>query len=126
MASDVRSAFHHDDRIRLSGQQTAKLFLERGGRCHRCKRRLGPADDWIVEHMLALENGGKNEWDNYDITCGWCKPKKDTEDHGKAAKSRHVATKHVLPKDLRKPKGRSFQKAPDGYSTFSRTWKDSE
>jgi 5-methylcytosine-specific restriction endonuclease McrA len=119
----VRSAFHHEPRVRLSEQKTAKLFLERGGCCHLCKRKLSASDDYIVEHMLALENGGTNDWDNLGLTCGWCKPLKDAEDHGIAAKSRHVATKHVVSKSMRQG---GFRKAPEGYSTWTRKWKDAE
>ncbi len=71
--------------------------------------------------MQALENGGKNEWDNYDITCEFCKPAKDAEDHHQAAKNKHVATKHVVPKSMRQSK---FQKAPPGYDSFNRRWRD--
>ena len=102
----TRSAFHHEPRARLSKQQTAKLFLERGCRCHVCQRKLGPKDDWIVEHLLALENGGSNERENLEITCTWCKPKKDAEDHGKASESRSKATKHLLSKSERKKHSR--------------------
>ena len=98
------TAFHTNPRKSLTDQQKAKLFLERGGRCHRCKRKLGPADVWIVEHVQALENGGTNDWENLDLTCSWCLPEKNREDHGKAAKTRHVATKHIVPKSERKPK----------------------
>ena len=95
------SPWHHEPRIRLTGAQCAKLFLERGGCCGRCKRKLGPSDDWIVEHDIALENGGTNDWDNLSITCSWCKPAKDAEDHGRAAENRSKATKHHLSKSMR-------------------------
>lgn len=100
----TRSPWHHEPRVKLTEQKAVKLFLERGGCCGICKRRLGPADDWIIEHLTALENGGTNDWDNLGITCSWCKPAKDAEDHGKAAKSRSQVTKHFLPKSMRKSK----------------------
>lgn len=103
----TRSPWHHDHRVRLSEQKTAKLFLERHGCCRECGRKLGPADDYIVEHVIALENGGSNDWDNLGITCSWCKPKKDAEDHAQAGKQRRAATKHLLPKSLRKSKFRT-------------------
>jgi len=97
----TNTPWHHTKRQTLSPQKRAKLFLERHGKCHRCTRILRPSDTWIVEHVIALENGGSNDWENLDITCSWCKPEKDAADHGKAAKSRRVATKHVLPKSQR-------------------------
>ena len=107
-AMTTTSAFHHDPRKRLTDQQRAKLFLECGGMCHRCRRKLRPGDDWIDEHLTALENGGTNDLSNRGITCTWCKPHKDAEDHKKAAKSRHVATAHVVP-TKRRDKRRGFK-----------------
>lgn len=98
------SPWHHEKRVRITNKQAVALFLERGGRCHKCQRKLNTGDDWIVEHTLALENGGTNDWDNLDITCAWCKPVKDAEDHGRAAKSRDVAVRHFLPKSMRQSK----------------------
>ena len=98
------TAFHTNPRKSLTDQQKAKLFLERGGRCHRCFRKLSARDVWIVEHVQALQNGGTNEWANLAVTCAWCFPEKNKEDAGKAAKDRHTATKHIVPKSERKPK----------------------
>jgi 5-methylcytosine-specific restriction protein A len=98
----MRSAWHHDPRIRLSQQQTAKLFVERGGRCRECGRKLGPADDYIVEHVTALECGGSNAWENLGITGLCCKAKKDAADHAQAGKQRRTATKHLVSKSMRK------------------------
>ena len=81
----------------LTDQAKARLFVERGGQCWKCTRKLRAGDKWIVEHVLALENGGTNAWSNLDITCENCVPAKNAEDHAKAAKSRHVRTYHVIP-----------------------------
>ena len=98
----TRSPWHHDPRIRLTEQQTAKLFLERHGCCRECGRKLGPADDYIVEHVIALENGGDNSWDNLGITGMCCKALKDSRDHEQAGKQRRTATKHLVSKSMRK------------------------
>lgn len=100
----MRSPWHHDPRVYLSEQKTAKLFLERGGCCHICKRKLYAGDQWIVEHLIALENGGTNDWSNLSITCSWCKPIKDADDHKEAGHSRRMAAKHIVPKAMRKNK----------------------
>lgn len=103
--SDNRNPWEHEPRIRLSEQKATKLFLERHGCCGECGWKFRPGDKrkWIVEHIIALENGGTNDWDNLGITCTVCKPIKDAEDHAMAAKSRSKATKHFLPKNMRKP-----------------------
>lgn len=115
------NAFVHEPRQRLGDRDRAKLFLERGGCCHRCTRKLGPKDDWIVEHLVALENGGTNAWDNLTVTCSWCKPAKDGEDHKAAAHSKRVSVKHVVPKKRREKRG-GFR----GWRKFDRTivWRD--
>lgn len=107
----------------MTSQKVAKLFVERGGKCHVCSRKLGPSDSYIVEHVLALENGGTNDWDNLDITCSWCKPKKDAEDHAQAGKNRRTATRHIVSKSMRRSK---FQKAPAGYDSFNKRWRDND
>ena len=106
--TSLNTPWHHSKRITLSRQKTAKLFHERGGCCHRCTRKLGPRGEknWIVEHLLAIENGGTDAWENLGLSCLTCKREKDAEDHGKAAVSRRVATKHVLPSGMREPSQR--------------------
>jgi hypothetical protein len=98
----MRSAWHHDPRIKLTEQQVAKLFLERHGCCRECGRKLTARDQYIVEHVIALENGGTNDWDNLGLTCSWCKPIKDARDHAQAGKQRRAATRHLICKPLRK------------------------
>ena len=100
-------AFTTNAREDLTDQEKARLFLERGGRCHKCKRKLRPpADSWIVEHMRALENGGTNAWSNLGVTCDLCFPVKNAEDDKIAKKIRHGATKHLVPSGERKKSGR--------------------
>ncbi len=115
-----RTPWHHEPRVKLSDQKAAKLFLERGGCCRECGRKLGPADDWIIEHVIALENGGTNEWGNLGITCSWCKPKKDADDHEQAGHSRRMVTKHYTPKSRKRS---AFRKPPDGYDPWKRRMK---
>jgi len=110
----MSSPWEHVPRINLTKQKKAKLFLERHGCCRECgfKFRGGDKRGWIVEHIIALENGGTNDWDNLGITCTFCKPQKDAADHAIAAKTRSVAVNHYLPKNQRPstwPK-RSFPK----------------
>ena len=104
--TDPGHAFKTNDRKALTDQQKARLFLERGGLCHCCGRKLGPADKWTDEHIIALENGGTNAWENRGICCSWCFKPKNAADDKIAAKTRAVATKHVVPKSERKTKGR--------------------
>lgn len=104
-------AFETTPRKHFTEQQRAKIFLDRGGKCHICKRKLKSGDDWILEHVQALQNNGTNDDSNMDITCSWCLPAKNKEDAGKAAKTRAVATAHVVP---RKRRQKSRLRKPDG------------
>ena len=89
-------------RERLTDADKARLFVERGGQCWRCTKRLRPGDRWIVEHLIALENGGTNDWENLGITGMCCKASKDARDHAQAGKQRRTATKHLVSKSMRK------------------------
>ena len=94
--------FHHVPRKTFTAQEHAKIFAARGGRCHRCGRRLGPQDNWFLEHLIALENGGTNDPENMDVTCDWCFPEKNAEDHALAGHARRSYTKHNVPGRVRK------------------------
>lgn len=99
-------AFRHIERGYLTDQERAKLFLDKGGRCDGpCGRKLGPADVWHADHRVALENGGTNEITNFQVLCSWCHKPKTAEDHGKAAKTRAIAVRHIIPTTQRRGKG---------------------
>lgn len=98
------SAFHHPKRKPLTPRQRAKLFEEHEGKCHACGRKIRPGDIWIHEHVIALENGGTDEWSNFALTCQWCLPQKNLEDHAKGAAIRRKATKHIIPSNQKQTK----------------------
>lgn len=97
-------AFKHEPRERLTDQEKAKLFLERGGRCHRCTRRIR-AKRWYVEHVSSLSTGGSNAWENLALTCENCFPQKNAEDATKLAKGRAIAVACIIPPSQRQKKG---------------------
>lgn len=99
------SPWHHHPRAYLTEQQAAKLFLEHDGRCWRCGNKIGVTElrrNWTVGHKLALELGGDNSWANLGPECELCKPVVDAADHKAAGHARRVATKHIIPKSMRK------------------------
>lgn len=98
----MTNPFRHEPRKRFTAQERAAVFAARGGRCHVCKRKLGPRDRWTLEHVIALENGGTNDHENMDVTCDWCEPDKTANDHEKAGHSRRVYTKHHVPKEFQR------------------------
>lgn len=100
----MTNPFDHVPRKRFTPQERAEVFVLRNGICHRCERKLGPQDHWILEHVIALENGGTNDIENMDVTCSWCEPEKTAEDHGKAGHARRAFTRHVVPSEHRRSK----------------------
>lgn len=90
--------FQHHKRGSMTPQRRARIFAAHDGCCHRCKRKLGPGDDWDVEHILALENGGTDDDDNLGPCCDWCHVEKTADDHAIAGKGRRRYTKSVVPK----------------------------
>lgn len=101
----LQTPWHHDPRHRLSEQQCAKLFMEHGGKCWRCGGKIGPAElrkSWHVGHVHALELGGKDEWSNMAPECELCAPETVASDHKAAGHNRRAATRHVIPKSMKK------------------------
>lgn len=101
------------DRVRL------RVFERCEGRCGECGRKIGPADTWIIEHLIALVNGGQNRESNLGVTCGWCKPAKDKRDVAQKAKGARVRKKHtgIKTKSSRLipgSKGSGFRRRMDG------------
>lgn len=101
----MSNPFQHNKRGSMPPQRRARIFAAHEGKCHKCRRKLGPSDFWIVEHLHALECGGSDDDDNLAITCDWCLPEKNEEDHATAGRMRRSYTKHVVPKEFRKGRG---------------------
>lgn len=95
------SAFHHEKRGVMSPRRRAQVFASGDGRCAKCGRKLGPSDDWDIDHRIALECGGTDDDDNLQVLCDWCHDGKTAEDHGRASKGKRVATNHTVPKRFR-------------------------
>ena len=97
------TAFVHDKRRQRTPQERAKLFARDNGKCHRCTRKIGPADKWDLDHVVALEAGGTDDDDNLAPICEWCHDTDKTpSDHAKGAKIRSIATRHTVPKEFRR------------------------
>ena len=115
-------AFKHEPRQPLTDQERVQLFLEKGGRCHRCTRKIMHGEKWYDEHVHSLGTGGSNKWFNRDVTCKNCFPIKNAEDAKKLAKGRAVAVSRIIPPSQRQKKGRpmpgskrsGFRKRMDG------------
>lgn len=102
----MSNPFTHEARGSMTPQRRARVFASVDGKCHKCSRKLGPADFWIVEHLHALERGGSDHDENLGITCEWCLPEKNAEDHAEAGHMRRSYTKHVVPSKFKQSRWR--------------------
>jgi len=99
------NSFSHARRGNMTPQRRARIFQNREGRCYICERKLGPSDDWDIEHPIALENGGTDDDANLEVCCDWCHKPKTAEDHATAGHGRRMATKAIVPGRFCKSKG---------------------
>jgi 5-methylcytosine-specific restriction endonuclease McrA len=100
----MNTPFRHERRKQLTPMERAKIFAAAGGRCASCTRKLGPSDDWDIDHAIALENGGTNDDANLQVLCDWCHTPKTADDHRTASKSKRIYTRQVVPGRFRRSK----------------------
>lgn len=100
-------SFTHERRGPMTAQRALRIFQARGGICAECgsKRRLGPADDWVVDHIVALENGGTDDDYNLQILCEWHHSGKTAADHEQAGHGRRMAVRSIVPRRYRQKRG---------------------
>lgn len=72
-----------------------RVFTAKGGKCHKCRRKIGAADKWTCEHLVAICNGGKNRESNLDLTCEWCLPEKNAADAAIKSKTAAMRARHL-------------------------------
>ena len=72
-----------------------RVFEDKEGRCHKCRRQIRPGDRWTCEHLKALINGGENRESNLDLTCDWCLPEKNAADVREKAVTYRKRSKHI-------------------------------
>lgn len=88
-----------------------RVFTRCEGRCHRCGRKIGPADAWTLEHLTAIILGGQNRESNLGLTCAWCLPVKNSEDQAAKSKLAKIGKRHL---SIKKP-SRGFRRPPPGW-----------
>lgn len=72
-----------------------RVFEACKGLCHRCGRKIGPADKWTLEHRIAIILGGENREGNMCLTCSWCLADKNAEDVAAKSKLANIQKKHL-------------------------------
>ena len=94
----MTNPFQHARRRQRTALQIARIFADRDGCCHICKRRLGPRDRWELDHIIAISKGGTDEDDNLAPCCSWCHDPKSDDDTSDAASIKQGYAKHYVPK----------------------------
>jgi 5-methylcytosine-specific restriction endonuclease McrA len=100
------NAFSHVPRKALTDRERAKLIADSRQLCAHCQRRIRAGQVWHADHIQALETGGTNDIENFQVLCVNCHSMKTSADHAKAAKIRSVAIKHLVPGVARQRTGR--------------------
>lgn len=77
------------DRVRL------RIWRREDGVCHISRRKILPADDWHLEHRIALADGGRHSEDN--LFPALIDPHKDksADEAAVRAKADAIAKRHV-------------------------------
>jgi len=98
----VSNPFVHDKRKPRTARQYAEIFAAHDGRCHSCKRRLGPGDKWDLDHVIALAKGGSDDDDNLAPCCEPCHSLKTRDDVSETAAGKRNYVRHHVPGHVRR------------------------
>jgi 5-methylcytosine-specific restriction endonuclease McrA len=111
----MANPFTHERRRSMTGQRVARIYAMRSGRCgvlqsngtwgDGCGWEFGVKGDYEVDHIHALEKGGKDDDENCQLLCCACHDKKTPQDHADAGHIRRSFTKHVVPSKFRSKRG---------------------
>lgn len=86
------------DRVRL------RVFLAHDGICHLSGRKIGPADKWDMDHVIALINGGEHRESNLAPALRGKHREKTAEDVALKAKAASIRQRHLgIPKAKSRP-----------------------
>lgn len=90
----------------------ARVFLAHDGICHLSDRKIGPADAWDLDHIIALVNGGEHRESNLAPALRDKHREKTAEDVAEKSKVARIRAKHlgIYPKSPRPIPSRPFQR----------------
>ena len=70
-----------------------RVFEKNGGICHLTGRKITPADQWDLDHITALVNGGENRESNLAPALRHAHKEKSAQDVAQKAKDRRVRSR---------------------------------
>ncbi len=68
----MRTKFMTTPRVRFDKDFRKKLFKDQGKCCQICKDVIKMSDNWEIDHIKALANGGSNDVSNLQVLCKGC------------------------------------------------------
>jgi 5-methylcytosine-specific restriction protein A len=87
-----------------------RVFAAHDGRCHWSKLKIQVGDEWDLDHIVALEDGGANRETNLAPILRDKHRQKTGAENSRRDKADRVRLKHLgqWPEPVRKLKGRGF------------------
>lgn len=84
-------------RRHISPSERVAIFNRAHGLCHLCNEKIGLAERWDIEHVVALALGGDEAKGSANLQPAHkrCHDPKTAEDVGRIAKAKRVEAKHI-------------------------------
>jgi 5-methylcytosine-specific restriction endonuclease McrA len=83
-------------RRKLTPHRRLQVWEKTGGRCVLCSRKIdGAREQWIAEHIRALELGGADALENMGPAHEACALIKTQDDHRRTAKAKRQKIQHI-------------------------------
>jgi 5-methylcytosine-specific restriction endonuclease McrA len=95
----------------MTKARAARIFLDANGICCNCGRQIRQGEQWFVEHVVSLAQGGADDDKNGRPAHTACKAEKDATDAASKAKRDRLVTASWDNGSKPKMQSRGFQKA---------------
>lgn len=83
-------------RRKLTPHRRLQVWEKTGGTCVLCERKInGAREQWIAEHIRALELGGEDDLSNMGPAHKTCARDKTRGDHRRAAHAKRQKIRHI-------------------------------
>jgi len=77
----------------------ARIFDRCDGICHISKRKIKPGDEWHLDHIKSIRNGGENRETNLAVAYGPAHREKTAQENSDGARADRIHIKHIGAED---------------------------